>query len=266
MDITPDIPSAKFAFGEFVFDPRSGELRDGQKATLLRPQVAKLLTLLLSHADNIVSREEIRNSLWGSKAVVEFEEGISACMRQLRVALNDGTTGTRYIQTISRRGYKFVYPVTALDETHKVALPVSSVPTLSRQTTATASKRKTWYWLLPLVVIVLAGVVAALALAHYRYRVQFFTEAALPVVPHPVIAVLPFTNLSTNSTNTILGASFASELIDLLGPIAPKRLGVIADTSTMHYAGGDKTIKMIGQDLGASYVLEGAITQNQKFI
>ncbi|MGH8398147.1 MAG: hypothetical protein ACRETA_07880, partial [Gammaproteobacteria bacterium] len=67
-------------------------------------------------------------------------------------------------------------------------------------------------------------------------------------------------------TNTILGASFASELIDLLGPIAPKRLGVIADTSTMHYAGGDKTIKMIGQDLGASYVLEGAITQNQKFI
>ncbi|MGH8308137.1 MAG: winged helix-turn-helix domain-containing protein, partial [Gammaproteobacteria bacterium] len=154
MDITPDIPRTKFAFGEFVFDPRSGELRDGQKTTLLRPQVAKLLTLLLSHADNIVSREEIRNYLWGSKAVVEFEEGISACMRQLRVALNDGTTGTRYIQTISRRGYKFVFPVTVLDEVHKGTLPESSTPRPSRPTTAIADKRKTWYWLLPLVVIV----------------------------------------------------------------------------------------------------------------
>ncbi len=266
MDITPDIPRTKFAFGEFVFDPRSGELRDGQKTTLLRPQVAKLLTLLLSHADNIVSREEIRNYLWGSKAVVEFEEGISACMRQLRVALNDGTTGTRYIQTISRRGYKFVFPVTVLDEVHKGTLPESSTPRPSRPTTAIADKRKTWYWLLPLVVIVLAGVASALAIAHYRYRVQFFTKAAAPAVSHPVIAVLPFTNLSTNSANTILGASIASELIDLLGPIAPNRLGVIADTSTMHYAGGGKTIKTIGQDLGANYVLEGAVTQNRKFI
>ena len=99
MDISPDIARRKYAFGEFVFDPRSGELLDGQKTALLRPQVAKLLALLLEHAGNIVSRDEIRHCLWGSHTVVEFEEGISACMRQLRVALNDGATGTRYIQT-----------------------------------------------------------------------------------------------------------------------------------------------------------------------
>ncbi|MGH8292727.1 MAG: winged helix-turn-helix domain-containing protein [Gammaproteobacteria bacterium] len=267
MDISPDLSHGKFAFGEFVFDPRSGELRDGGKTALLRPQVAKLLTLLLEHAGDIVSREEIRQCLWGSKTVVEFEEGISACMRQLRVALNDGATGTRYIQTISRRGYKFIFPVSRITGEAAVfhnAATVALVPTMP----ATASvPRRRWHWPVAGAVIVLVLIVAAaLAVAHYRYRVQFFTQTAVPVAPHAVIAVLPFTNLSTNPANEILGASVASELIDLLGPIAPDRLGVIADTSSMNYAGARKTIKTIGQELGASYVLEGSITQNPAFI
>lgn len=268
MDNTPNTSSpAKFTFGEFVFDSRSGELHAGGKTTLLRPQVAKLLTLLLSHAGDIVSREDIRNCLWSSQTVVEFEEGISACMRQLRVALNDGTSGTRYIQTISRRGYKFVFPVAALDGSHTGASPVPAASTLPLPAAPAVGKRKTWRWLLPLLVIaVIVALAAALAIAHYRYRVQFFTQAPLPVVAHPVIAVLPFTNLSSNSANTILGASIASEVIDLLGPIAPHRLGVIADTSSMHYAGDEKTIKAIGDALGASFVLEGTITQNPQYI
>jgi len=266
MDITPDMLHARFVFGEFEFDPRSGELRDGQKTALLRPQVAKLLTLLLSHADSIVSREEIRNCLWGSHTVVEFEEGISACMRQLRIALNDGTTGTRYIQTISRRGYKFVFPVTVTDGEgragrHAVSTPPSRSP---QPVLAGGARKKRWLFLFA-VATLLAIVTGAAIIAHLIYRVQFFTQAQ-PAAQSPVIAVLPFANLSANSTNTILGASIASELIDLLGPITPGRLGVIADTSSMHFAGSGKTIKTIGQDLGATYVLEGSITQNPKFI
>ncbi|MDE2460039.1 MAG: winged helix-turn-helix domain-containing protein, partial [Gammaproteobacteria bacterium] len=263
MNTSPDTARSKFAFGEFVFDPGSGELHDGGKTALLRPQVAKLLTLLLERAGNIVSREDIRNHLWSSHTVVEFEEGISACMRQLRVALNDGATGTRYIQTISRRGYKFIYPVSAFDgETVPRAVAVAS-PMLA----LAAPVRRRWRWpLLGAAIVVVLVIVAALAVAHYRYRVEFFTQAPLPAVAHPVIAILPFSNLSGNPTNTILGASIASELIDLLGPIAPSRLGVIADTSSMHYVGGERTIKTIGEELGASYVLEGAITQNPQYI
>lgn len=265
MDITPDISHRRFAFGEFVFDPRSGELRDGQKTALLRPQVAKLLTLLLEHAGNVVSREEIRNYLWSSHTVVEFEEGISACMRQLRVALNDGATGTRYIQTISRRGYKFIFPVSVLDG-DATATDTRPLPATAALATI-KTPRHLWRW--PFVAVIIVGVlivIAALAVAHYRYRVQFFTQTPVPTIPHPVIAVLPFTNLSANPANKILGASIASELIDLLGPIAPSRMGVIADTSSMHYADSDRTIKTIGQDLGAGYVLEGSITQNPAFI
>src|ERR1700749_707117 len=101
----------QYTFGQYVFDPHSGELNDGQKTVQLRPQVGKLLELLLRKANTTVSREEIKNHLWGAHIVVEFEEGISACVRQLRIALNDGASGTRFIQTISRRGYKFVFPV-----------------------------------------------------------------------------------------------------------------------------------------------------------
>ncbi len=266
MDITPDMLHGRFVFGEFVFDPRSGELRDGQKTVLLRPQVAKLLTLLLSHADSIVSREEIRNCLWGSHTVVEFEEGISACMRQLRIALNDGTTGTRYIQTISRRGYKFVFPVTVTNgESLAAAHAASAVPSQSFRPVPSGGTREK-RWLVLFTVVVLLAITLGLAIvAHFKYHVQFFTQAK-PASHAPVIAVLPFANLSTNSTNTILGASIASELIDLLGPVTPARLGVIADTSSMHFAGSDKTIKTIGQALGATYVLEGSITQNPQFV
>ena len=266
MDITPNLPSTRYVFGEFEFEPRSGELRDGQKTVLLRPQVAKLLTLLLSHADSIVSREEIRNCLWGSHAVVEFEEGISACMRQLRIALNDGTTGTRYIQTISRRGYKFVFPVTATDSDRPIIRhAATSLSAQPQRADPAVTERKLPWKLLSALFVLLALAVSVALVAHFKYRVQFFTQTQ-PSTQTPVIAVLPFANLSTNSTNTILGVSIASELIDLLGPISPDRLGVIAETSSMHFATSGKTIKSIGQDLGATYVLEGSITQKPKFI
>ncbi len=260
-----DTPPTRFVFGGFEFDARSGELYDGQKMQLLRPQVAKLLNLLLTHAGTIVSREDIRNCLWGAHTVVEFEEGISACMRQLRIALNDGATGTRYIQTISRRGYKFVYPVNITDASRPpMQQPSAGHPVNLAQSVPVTGQKKPWLNVLAAGVI-LALIIAAVAFAYFRFPMKLFTGKQVPQ-QIPVIAVLPFANLSTNPTNTILGASIASDLIDLLGPISPDRLGVIADTSTMHFANSEKTIRTIGKDLGASYVLEGSITQNQGIV
>jgi TolB-like protein len=79
--------------------------------------------------------------------------------------------------------------------------------------------------------------------------------------PGTVVAVLPFNNLSPNPDNAVLGASISNEVINLLGPIAPDRLGVIASTSTAHYMKGGETIKQIGQELGVNYVLEGSISK-----
>ncbi|HSN17198.1 MAG TPA: winged helix-turn-helix domain-containing protein [Gammaproteobacteria bacterium] len=257
----------QYTFGQYVFDPQSGELNDGQKTVQLRPQVGKLLELLLRKANTTVSREDIKNHLWGSHIVVEFEEGISACVRQLRIALNDGAAGTRYIQTISRRGYKFVYPVTAsedglaLERRAQAAMPLppTQPATPSQVTPAPRPPRAAGPWRYLAALAVLAVVVAAVSSLVYQRRDANYIPGAGDE-PSTVVAVLPFNNLSQNQDGAVLGASLSNEVINLLGPIAPERLGVIASTSTAHYLKGGETIKQIGQELGANYVLEGSIT------
>jgi len=258
----------QYTFGQYVFDPHSGELYDGQKTAQLRPQVAKLLDLLLRNASVTVSREEIKNHLWGSHIVVEFEEGISACVRQLRIALNDGAAGTRYIQTISRRGYKFVYPVSVSEDGKALerraqaaataAAPVTATPSLAVPPAAVPPRLRPAFYALALLVLLAAAGLTWLALDRHR---ESSYEPGAQGNPAIVVAVLPFNNLSPSPGNAVLGASISNEVINLLGPIAPERLGVIASTSTAHYTKGGETIKQIGQELGANYVLEGSISQ-----
>jgi len=270
--LSPQEPTrVQYTFGQYVFDPHSGELNDGQKTVQLRPQVAKLLELLLRKANTTVSREDIKNHLWGSHIVVEFEEGISACVRQLRIALNDGAAGTRYIQTISRRGYKFVFPVIAsedgkaLERRAQAALPLPPTVPVSQVTAAPAAPaaaggrlRPRHYAMMLLPLAAALGLIAWLSFSHSRSSSYVPGSEGTPAT---TVAVLPFTNLSESPDNAILGASLSNEIINLLGPIAPERLGVIASTSTAHYLKGDETIKEIGQELGAGYVLEGSIAQ-----
>jgi DNA-binding winged helix-turn-helix (wHTH) protein/TolB-like protein/lipoprotein NlpI len=265
MDHIQTSKEQRYAFGSFVFDPTSGELREGGKATQLRPQVAKLLELLLHNPDSIVSREEIRNTLWDEKVVVEFEEGISACIRQLRVALNDGVSGVRYVQTIARRGYKFVAPVQVLSvhEHESITAPRQQAPEQEPSDAGfvlqTGNRRHIKSRIIGLVIVCLLILVAA--------GVYLFSRnAAAPTAGDDnyhkaMIAVLPFDNLSSNTHNTIVGASISNDLIDLLGPIAPKRMGVIAYTSVMQFGSSRQNIRQIGQELNADYILEGSVTQ-----
>lgn len=255
----------KYAFGSFVFNPASGELREDGKATQLRPQVAKLLELLLRNPDSIVSREEIRNTLWDEKVVVEFEEGISACIRQLRVALNDGVSGVRYVQTIARRGYKFVAPVqrvpaSATDPVTAPPQPVADNEAFESHDKAEAGHRMRAR---PRLILLAAGcaVILATAGAYLYFRNVAATAANENSPSKAVIAVLPFDNLSGNGHNTVVGASITNDLIDLLGPIAPKRMGVIAYTSVMQLSNSKQNILQIGRELNADYILEGSVTQ-----
>lgn len=264
MNPMPEPSRVRYAFGQYVFDPRSGELNDGQKTVQLRPQVAKLLDLLLRNANNTVSREEIKNHLWGVNIVVEFEEGISACVRQLRIALNDGAAGTRYIQTISRRGYKFVFPVSTTDaDAPTVPRPAAVPAPLPTPPAAPSPPRPGAGHRAAILLSVAAAVVVVVVLLAQRPGGLFSPAETNPPI---VVAVLPFSNLSQSPDNTTLGASVANEVISLLGPISPNRMGVIASTSTAHYVKGNDTIKQIGQELGANYVLEGSITQEARTV
>ncbi len=260
MTSAADGPHDCYTFGEFRFSPASGELCDGHKTVQLRPQVAKLLELLLRHAGTTVSREEIRAHLWKDNIVVEFEEGISACVRQLRMVLNDGAAGTRYIQTIARRGYKFVHPVNP-GETSRTP-PPTVIPVFNQNAATSSAGRRARF---PRTALAGGAIVLAVVLVSVLLASRFNPWAATGRTPRRItIAVLPFTNVSSHHDLGVVGISIANHILDLLGPIAPGRLAVIANTSAMHYAGDAYTIKHIGHALGADYVLEGSIGENRQ--
>jgi DNA-binding winged helix-turn-helix (wHTH) protein/tetratricopeptide (TPR) repeat protein len=120
-------------FGAFELDTRAGELTRSGRRVHLPPQASRLLVLLATRAGDVVTREEIREMLWGEDTYVEFEPAVNACISQIRAALGDKPTTPRFIETLARRGYRFVAPVTAVtgDQT---ALPANAAGSDSAST------------------------------------------------------------------------------------------------------------------------------------
>jgi DNA-binding winged helix-turn-helix (wHTH) protein len=95
-------------FGAFELDTRAGELRKGRKPLHLQPQPFKVLSLLVSRAGQLVTREELQSHLWAGDTFVDFEQGLNVCIRQIRAVLHDRADDPRFLQTVPRRGYRFI--------------------------------------------------------------------------------------------------------------------------------------------------------------
>ncbi len=98
-------------FGPFTLDGRSGELRNGPTRLKVPDQSIAVLQALLERPGELVTREALRDRLWGPDTFVDFEAGLNAAVRRLREALNDSADVPRYIETLPRRGYRFIAPV-----------------------------------------------------------------------------------------------------------------------------------------------------------
>ncbi len=98
-------------FGPFTLDGRTGELRNGQIRLKIPDQSLSILEALLETPGELVSREALRDRLWGADTFVDFEAGLNAAVRRLRDALNDSADAPRYVETLPRRGYRFIAPV-----------------------------------------------------------------------------------------------------------------------------------------------------------
>ena len=98
-------------FGVFELDTQTGELRKSGRTIRLRPQAAKVLTALVVRPQELVTREELKDQIWGQETFVDFEHGLNLCIQQIRAALDDDADVPRYIETLPRRGYRFIAPV-----------------------------------------------------------------------------------------------------------------------------------------------------------
>lgn len=107
---TDNAADETIAFGEFELDPVSQQLRRDGRPVALNAQPLKVLTYLVAHPDEVVTREALQEHVWGN-VLVEYDQGINACIRQIRAALNDNADEPRYIRTLRGTGYRFVAPV-----------------------------------------------------------------------------------------------------------------------------------------------------------
>ena len=98
-------------FGLFELDPATGDLRREGRPVRLQPQPARVLALLTSRPGEVVTREELRQEIWNDGTFVDFERGLNFCISQIRTALNDSADSPRFIETLPRRGYRFIAPV-----------------------------------------------------------------------------------------------------------------------------------------------------------
>ena len=108
------LEAAIYRFGVFEFDSGTSELRKSGRVVALEPQPARALARLLARADDVVGRDELKDAVWGSDTHVDFDRGLAYCLSQIRSALGDSGDNPRFVQTIPKRGYRFIAPVSTV--------------------------------------------------------------------------------------------------------------------------------------------------------
>src|SRR5690242_3872193 len=213
MNGAPAQPAA-YRFGTFELVLRTRELlKDGQRIRI-QEKPFLMLAFLLERSGDVVTREELRERLWPSDTFVEFDDNLNSTVKRVREALGDTADRPRYIQTVPKRGYRFIPPVEAVyPEGTKESVP----------STASPRSAKTVY-----MAVAAAAVLAVAGFASYlKFR---------PVPPTKVmLAVLPFRNLSGDPSQEYLSDGLTEELIAHLGRLSPSKLGVISITSSRHF-------------------------------
>jgi TolB-like protein/DNA-binding winged helix-turn-helix (wHTH) protein/Tfp pilus assembly protein PilF len=257
------IPAERVRFGVFEADLRSGELYKRGRRVKLHQQPFEVLTLLIEHPGEVVTREELRRKLWPSNTFVNFDIGLNSAVRKLRGALNDSAGSPRYVETLSRRGYRFIAPIVRASDSNgdsEPKIPVTRNEGAAEAAFEQAAPVKLWErlgWLTWLIGAVAFALVISLGWRTVRNRSQGPLPEPAPV-PISSLAVLPFENLSGDSKQDILADSMTEALTTSLGQIGS--LTVISRHSMTHYKGTDKRLADIARELSLDASATGFVT------
>jgi TolB-like protein/DNA-binding winged helix-turn-helix (wHTH) protein len=257
----------RIRFDAFDVDTRAGEVRKHGIRLKLHRQPFQVLSLLLEHPGDVVTREELRRKLWPGDTFVDFDTGLNSAVKKLRDALCDSADAPRYIETLPRRGYRFIAQVQNGDLSAGVSpielpavVPLRSNPNedglgaerladgeVDVRRTGT-SRARLWFVL---------GGVAGLALIAVAY-VMLRDRAGHTTQPKiRSLAVLPLSNLSGDSTQEYLADEMTEELCGRLARIHDLR--VISRTSVMRFKDTKLSVPEIARTLGVDALVEGSV-------
>ncbi len=232
-------------FGPFRLDLQACELRKGETLLHLAPQPCKVLALLASRPHKVFTRQEIQQEIWHGETFVDFEQGLNVAVRQIRAALCDDAETPRYIETLPRRGYRFIAEVDGQPAA------VASAPLAPPEALRPSSFRR------PLALAVsLALVVVAAVLVWRMGRIPRRT----PLTHIQSLAVLPLENLSHDPEQEYFADGMTDELITDLAKIHALR--VISRNSMMQYKGKHKPTPQIARELNVDALVEGTVMRS----
>jgi TolB-like protein/DNA-binding winged helix-turn-helix (wHTH) protein/Tfp pilus assembly protein PilF len=257
--VSPVEGAQKIRFGVFEVDCCAHELRKEGSRIHLQEQPFRVLMLLLERAGETVTRDELRAKLWPSSVFVDFDHGLNNAIARLREALGDAAAAPHYIETLPRRGYRFIYPLAGPEvPVAEASDDASREPAVDPpQPTVTAVRERGKHprvrkWQTFATVFTLTCIAVLLAQAWLGGR---------PVEPEPAaipsLAVLPFANLSPDAANQYFADGLSEELATRLAGVPGLR--VAAQTSALRFRNRNESVPAVAQALNVNHLLEGSV-------
>jgi DNA-binding winged helix-turn-helix (wHTH) protein/TolB-like protein len=222
-------------FGIFDFDPAAGELRREGVLVRLQAQPAQVLALLVASAGEVVTRETLRQAVWGAETFVDFDRGLNFCVAQIRSALGDSADSPRFIRTVPKRGYQFIAPVAA-----EVKAPPARRP---RREFAVATA------------VLLTCAAGVLFFAWSRNQ-----------PPAVRIAVTRFDNQTGNPDLDRFADGLTDAVVADLTAAGAGRYGVIGNAAILRAPREKRDLVAIGRSLKTGYVVLGQVQRNESSI
>ena len=241
-------------FGLFEFDAAAGVLTREGVPVRLQPQPARVLAILVVHAGEVVTRDALRQEVWSNGTFVDFERGLNFCIAQIRSALGDSADEPRFIETLPRRGYRFIAPVERLGPAGTLStgeLTPDDVPSSASRNLFSmlagphprSGRRR-----IPVVALIgLALVTAALVAGAWR---------AASVDRRVRIAVVPFDNETGMEEFDRIARGVADATVARLAtPERVAALSVIGNAAALHQPRAFRDLQRIGNELDADYIV-----------
>jgi DNA-binding winged helix-turn-helix (wHTH) protein/TolB-like protein len=241
----------RLRFDRFEFDSAQGELyRDGSRVAL-QEKPRQVLAALLARPGEIATRDELRSLLWGDDTFVDFEHGLNTAIKKVRKALGDSADSPRFVETLARRGYRFIAPVTA------VAPAAGTAPIQEVRAPSLLARNRPVQWVLMALVVAVAG--AGIWLAQ---RQSVLTQSPRHGVPAQ-IAVLPFRVIGGAEAADLsyIGVAIADAVTTRLAGTG--QLGLRPTSAVLPYKDSDTAPARIASTLGVQYLLIGTVQPSE---
>jgi TolB-like protein/DNA-binding winged helix-turn-helix (wHTH) protein len=245
-------------FSTFEVDLQARELRRNGRTLKLHGQPFEVLAMLLERPGAVTNREQLRERLWPTDTFVDFDHGVNTAINRLREALGDSADKPRFIETLPRRGYRFIAPIESIPPVPAVtAVPFSATPqppSTPLPETDVRRHGKRFVWILAAALVLGLLVVANVG----DFRQRLFGEQ--PRTHIQSIAVLPLVNLSNDVNQDYFADGMTEALTTNLGKISALR--VISRTSVIQYKGTKKPLPEIARELNVDGLVEGTVSRS----